>query len=87
MLGGKGTAPEHLHENKSEKNQMYVNNTVSARGVHNLCRALCKEISTYTEILENAVNLGANDLHETLTTLRAQCPDQVDQGMKLCEQI
>jgi len=85
MLGGKGTAPKHLHENKSEKYQMFVNNTVSAKGVNNLCRALCKEIRTYAEILENAVNLDANDVHETLATLRAQCPDQVDQRMTLCE--
>ena len=85
MLGGDGNVPSHLWGNDSSQKDLPVKNkTVSEKGHHNLCQALCYEIQIYKHILVRAVNLNDADVKESLRELN--CPDDLTPKFRFCPQ-
>ena len=78
FLGGSGAAlpKSRSHNNDASEKQLTVSDrNISAEGMANLCRALCKEIEVYKEILLIADNLNKEQVNESLRELRETCPD------------
>ena len=77
FLGGTGAAlPEsRSHNNDASEKQLTVSDkTMSADGMANLCRALCREIQVYRQVLGMADNLKREQVTESLRELKKICP-------------
>ena len=87
MLGGDGSVPENLivpQNSANHKDLRVTDHHTTEVGVRNLCRALCEEIQIYKQLLARAVNLGPEDLAESMEELRRQCPEEVDINPRKC---
>ena len=62
----------------SEKQLAVSDRNISAAGMANLCRALCREIEIYKQILSVADNFSKEQVKESLRELHRTCPRQVD---------
>ena len=81
LLGGTGAAlpKSRSHNNDASEKQLTVSDkTMSADGVANLCRAVCREIQVYRQVLEMADNLGKDQVTESLRELTKMCPKAND---------
>ena len=83
LLGGTGAAlpKSRSHNNDASKKQLAVSDkTMSADGMANLCRALCREIQVYRQVLEMADNLERDQVAESLRELKKICPKTNERG-------
>jgi len=65
------------HRNQS-RNVTNKDKDISPKGMKQLCRVLCPEIKVYMELLDRAINLSPEQVHESLNLLRMSCPEHVN---------
>ena len=83
LLGGTGAAlpKSRSHNNDASEKQLTVSDkTMSADGTANLCRALCREIHVYRQVLEMSNNLKKDQITESLRELKKKCPQTKELG-------
>jgi len=88
MLGGTGaTLPtERSHANEASDKPLPISNkTVGTGGIANLCKALCREIQVYKQILRLAENLDRKQRSDSLKEIREMCPEERSLNPRECE--
>ena len=81
FLGGTGSPlpKSRSHNNDASEKQLAVSDRyISAEGMKNLCRALCREIQVYKQILSIADNLSKEQVEESLRELSETCPKEIN---------
>lgn len=84
LFGGTHNDTNHNLKTTLNKSQQRKQDVLSKEGTRNLCRALCREIQVYKELLSRAENLSPMQREESIAELLNKCPEET-QDIQVCE--